>query len=74
MATLEQIFLAEAADKLAENLGRIDACVPKLPDGFLWARGLRRLQPSGLPKVWPRAATRRSAARVTLAGCFRPAG
>ena len=36
--TLEQIFLTEAADKLAENLDRIETCVPKLPAEFLWAR------------------------------------
>jgi len=36
--TLEQIFLKEAADKLAENLDRIETCVPKLPPGSLWAR------------------------------------
>jgi uncharacterized damage-inducible protein DinB len=36
--TLEQIFLTEAADKLAENLDRIEACVPKLSDDVLWAR------------------------------------
>ena len=38
MATLEQIFLTEAADKLAENLDRLEACAPKLPDQFVWAR------------------------------------
>src|SRR5262245_26518580 len=34
----EQIFLTSAADKLAENLDRIESCVPKLPAGVLWAR------------------------------------
>jgi uncharacterized damage-inducible protein DinB len=38
MSTLEQIFLTAAADKLAENIDRIDACVPKLSDDVLWAR------------------------------------
>jgi Protein of unknown function (DUF1572) len=37
--TLEENFLAAAADKLAENLDRIETCVPKLPAGVLWARG-----------------------------------
>jgi len=36
--TVEQIFLNSAAGKLAENIDRIEACVPKLPDGFLWSR------------------------------------
>jgi uncharacterized damage-inducible protein DinB len=38
MMTLEQIFLTAAADKLAENIDRIETCVPKLSDQFLWAR------------------------------------
>jgi hypothetical protein len=37
--TVEEIFLAEAAGKLAENLSRIETCVPKLAPGVLWARG-----------------------------------
>ena len=36
--TLEQIFLTEAADKLAENIDRIETCVPKLSHEFLWGR------------------------------------
>lgn len=36
--TVEEIFLTEAADKLAENLSRIETCVPKLPTDALWAR------------------------------------
>jgi len=36
--TVEEIFLAAAADKLAENLGRIETCVPKLTPDVLWAR------------------------------------
>src|SRR4051794_26607153 len=36
--TIEEIFLTEAADKLAENLSRIESCVPKLPADVLWAR------------------------------------
>jgi uncharacterized damage-inducible protein DinB len=36
--SVEEIFLTEAADKLAENLSRIETCVPKLPAGTLWAR------------------------------------
>ena len=36
--TIDQIFLTEAADKLAENLDRIETCVPKLPAEWLWAR------------------------------------
>ena len=36
--TVEQIFLTAAADKLAENLDRIETCVPKLPPEWLWAR------------------------------------
>jgi hypothetical protein len=36
--TVEQIFLTEAADKLAENVDRIETCVPKLPAELLWAR------------------------------------
>ena len=38
MKTIEEIFLTEAADKLAENLSRIDTCVPKLPPEQIWAR------------------------------------
>jgi hypothetical protein len=36
--TLERIFLTEAADKLEENIDRIETCVPKLSEQFLWAR------------------------------------
>jgi uncharacterized damage-inducible protein DinB len=36
--TLEQDFLATAADKLAQNLGRIETCVTKLPVDSLWTR------------------------------------
>jgi uncharacterized damage-inducible protein DinB len=36
--TFEQIFLTDAADKLAENMDRIEACVPKLSHEVLWAR------------------------------------
>jgi uncharacterized damage-inducible protein DinB len=36
--TLEQDFLTNAADKLAENMGRIETCVAKLPADWLWAR------------------------------------
>jgi len=37
--TVEEIFLTAAADKLAENLSRIETCVPKLAPDVLWARG-----------------------------------
>jgi uncharacterized damage-inducible protein DinB len=36
--TVEQIFLTAAADKLAEDLDRIDTCVARLPPEWLWAR------------------------------------
>ena len=36
--TVEQIFLNAAAGKLAENIERIEACAPKLPEQFVWAR------------------------------------
>ena len=36
--TLEQDFLTTAADKLAENMGRIETCVTKLPVDWLWTR------------------------------------
>jgi uncharacterized damage-inducible protein DinB len=36
--TLEADFLTNAADKLAENLDRIDACLTELPPHALWAR------------------------------------
>ena len=36
--TVEEIFLTAAADKLAENLSRIETCVPKLAADVLWAR------------------------------------
>ena len=36
--TVEEIFLTAAADKLAENLSRIETCVPKLEPDLLWAR------------------------------------
>jgi uncharacterized damage-inducible protein DinB len=35
--SIEDTFLTEAADKLAENLSRIEVCVPKLPADALWA-------------------------------------
>jgi len=35
---VEQIFLTAAADKLAEDLDRIEACVARLPPEWLWAR------------------------------------
>jgi uncharacterized damage-inducible protein DinB len=37
--SVEQIFLTEAADKLAENLRKIETCIAKLPDDAVWARG-----------------------------------
>jgi hypothetical protein len=36
--TLEADFLASAADKLAENLDRIETCLTELPPPSLWAR------------------------------------
>ena len=36
--TVEEIFLSAAADKLAENLSRIETCIPKLAPDVLWAR------------------------------------
>jgi Protein of unknown function (DUF1572) len=36
--TLETDFLTTAAGKLAENLGRIEACLAELPPHALWAR------------------------------------
>ena len=36
--TLEATFLASAADKLNENLGRIATCLADLPPDVLWAR------------------------------------
>jgi len=36
--TVEQIFLTDAADKLAENLDRIESCVPRLSEQLVWAR------------------------------------
>jgi len=36
--TLEADFLSTAADKLAENLDRIDTCLNELPASSLWAR------------------------------------
>jgi hypothetical protein len=35
---VEADFLATAADKLVENLDRIEACLSELPSHFLWAR------------------------------------
>ena len=35
---VEQIFLTDAADKLAENLDRIESCVPRLSEQLVWAR------------------------------------
>jgi uncharacterized damage-inducible protein DinB len=36
--TLEADFLTTAADKLAENLARIESCLSELPSHALWAR------------------------------------
>ena len=36
--TLEAEFLTTAADKLAENLARIESCLSELPPHALWAR------------------------------------
>src|SRR5215831_15435444 len=36
--TLEADFLRTAADKLAENLSRIETCLTELPPSCLWAR------------------------------------
>jgi len=36
--TLEADFLTSAADKLAENLDRIETCLTELPPHSLWAR------------------------------------
>jgi hypothetical protein len=36
---IEEDFLTSAAEKLAENLARIETCVSKLPADSLWARG-----------------------------------
>ena len=36
--TLEADFLTNAADKLAENVSRIEACLTELPPLSLWAR------------------------------------
>jgi uncharacterized damage-inducible protein DinB len=36
--TLEADFLTSAADKLAENLDRIETCLTELPPSSLWAR------------------------------------
>ena len=36
--TLEADFLTTAADKLAENLDRIETCLTELPQRALWAR------------------------------------
>ncbi|HEV8397746.1 MAG TPA: DUF1572 family protein [Vicinamibacterales bacterium] len=36
--TIEAEFLASAADKLAENLDRIESCLSELPPDALWAR------------------------------------
>jgi hypothetical protein len=36
--TLEADFLTTAADKLAENLDRIETCLTELPPRFLWTR------------------------------------
>jgi len=36
--TLEDDFLTSAADKLAENLDRIETCLTELPPQYLWAR------------------------------------
>jgi len=36
--TVEQIFLTAAANTLAEDMGRIETCVARLPPEWLWAR------------------------------------
>ena len=36
--TVEDDFLTSAADKLAENLDRIDTCLTELPPASVWAR------------------------------------
>src|SRR6186997_953307 len=36
--TIEEDFLTTAADKLAENLDRIETCLTELPSHALWAR------------------------------------
>src|SRR3954453_9597300 len=36
--TLEDDFLTSAADKLAENLDRIETCLAELPPPALWTR------------------------------------
>jgi Protein of unknown function (DUF1572) len=36
--TVEELFLAAAADKLAENLSHIETCVGKLAPDVVWAR------------------------------------
>jgi hypothetical protein len=36
--TIAADFLTSAADKLAENLDRIETCLTELPPSFLWAR------------------------------------
>ena len=36
---IEEDFLRTAAEKLAENLDRIETCVARLPAASLWARG-----------------------------------
>ena len=36
--TIEEDFLTTAADKLAENLDRIETCLAELPSHALWAR------------------------------------
>src|SRR4029079_7942400 len=36
--TGEEIFLTEAAGKLAENVSVIESCVPKLTPALVWAR------------------------------------
>ena len=36
--TLETEFLTTAADKLTENLDRIETCLSELPPDFVWAR------------------------------------
>jgi len=39
MATVESLFLEVSAAKLLEFLGRIEACLAKLTDDQIWARG-----------------------------------
>jgi uncharacterized damage-inducible protein DinB len=40
--TLEEDFLTNAADKLAENMSRIESCLKELPSHAIWARDSER--------------------------------